>query len=81
MAANPTHEQVTRIVPCPECHASCGWCAWYAKNAREAGCGCPPSPRRGRRVKCDWAERLKGAVCPTCGGTERVQARTTYERI
>lgn len=48
-------------VPCPECHRSCGWCAWYAKNAREAGCGCPRSPR-GRTVTCAWGEALKAAM-------------------
>jgi hypothetical protein len=69
----------TRTVNCPECHASCGWCSWYAKNARDAGCGCPRSPR-GRIVKCQWGELLKGTACSLCGGSGRVSASITFSR-
>jgi hypothetical protein len=72
---------VTREVPCPECHVSCGWCSWYAKNARGAGCGCPRSPVKRRVVRCEWGETLKGTTCALCGGTERVQATTTYKAV
>ena len=73
-------KDIDRIVDCPECHATCGWCSWYAKNAREGGCGCPRSPR-GRTVKCEWGESLRGTVCGLCGGVEMVRATTVYESI
>ena len=71
---------IDRIVDCPECHQTCGWCAWYAKNAREAGCGCPPSPVQRRRVSCQWGEALKGTTCSLCAGTEKVRFVGHYER-
>lgn len=66
--------EVNRIVPCPDCHRECGWCAWYAKNAREVGCGLRAPSGSGRRAKtfCEW-DAMKGTTCPTCGGTEKVR--------
>lgn len=72
---------LNRIVACPECHAECGWCSWYAKNARQCGCGCPRSPVRKRIVKCAWGESLKGTVCPLCGGSETVRLVGRYEPL
>jgi hypothetical protein len=65
-------EAIDRVVECPECHTSCGWCAWYAKEARKVGCGCPRSPS-GRKVSCAWGESLKGTACGTCGGSEKAR--------
>jgi hypothetical protein len=65
---------VDAVVSCPDCHESCGWCSWYAKNAREVGCGSGRS-----RHRCEWGERLKGTVCATCGGTERVRLVGHYQ--
>lgn len=60
---------VDRIVQCPDCYRYCSWCSWYAKNARDAGCG--TAMRKGGK-RCEW-EALKGTSCPTCHGTERVR--------
>lgn len=82
--------EIDRIVSCPDCYRLCGWCSWYAKNAREVGCGLRvPSgsggPRRGRRTRgrkaCEWGEQLKGTVCTTCGGAEKVRLVGKYERV
>lgn len=62
-------------VECPECHETCGWCSWYRKNARGAGCG------SGSRNKCAWGENARGVPCKTCDGSGRVMATTTYEPI
>ncbi len=71
---------VSRVVDCPECHETCGWCSWYRKNAREAGCGCIlPSGRHANR--CAWGEAAKGVPCTTCDGSGRVTATTTYTRL
>lgn len=59
---------VNRIVPCPDCHRYCDWCSWYAKNARNVGCGTTLR----RKAKCEW-EQLKGQVCPMCGGTTKMR--------
>lgn len=61
--------EVDRVVSCPDCHRLCGWCSWYAKNARVAGCG--TMIRKGR--KCESGEALKGTVCPMCGGSEKMR--------
>jgi hypothetical protein len=66
---------IERVVDCPECHRACGWCAWYAKNARECGCGSQSNR------KCAWGESLKGTVCALCGGTEKVKLVGSYERV
>lgn len=66
---------VNRAVECPECHLLCGWCSWYAKNAREVGCASQS------RRKCAWGEQLKGTACATCGGTETVRLVGHYERV
>lgn len=66
---------VSHVVSCPECHMSCTWCSWYAKNAREAGCG------SASRRKCEWGEALKGTTCSLCGGTEKVRFVGRYEQI
>lgn len=65
----------TRLVDCPECHEACGWCAWYRKNARVAGCGAPHGKRR-----CAKGEAAKGVPCSMCDGSGRVLATTTYHR-
>lgn len=65
----------SRIVPCPDCHHVCGWCSWFRKNARAIGCGATG------KHKCDYGSSLKGTTCPTCGGTEKVRATTTYARV
>lgn len=72
-----------REMPCPACHQECGWCSWYAKNARDAGCGNPIGPhgRLKHARKCEWGEKLKGTVCGVCGGAEKVRAHITYSRI
>lgn len=74
---------VDRIVDCPDCHRSCGWCAWYAKNAREAGCGLsvPSGMGRPSKRRCEWGESLKGTTCATCRGTERVRLVGTLREI
>lgn len=73
---------ITRQVDCPECHLFCSWCACYASNAREAGCGLSAPTGAGLRSKrrCDWGERLKGTSCGTCDGSGRVYATTTYHQ-
>ena len=68
--------ETTRVIDCPECHETCGWCSWYRKNAREIGCG---SSRR--KSKCEWGERAKGQPCRTCDGSGRVLATTTYSAV
>jgi hypothetical protein len=70
-----------REVPCPDCHRECGWCSWYAKNARAVGCGSMTPSGRKTRKPCEMARSLEGTTCPLCGGTEKVRAITTYERI
>jgi hypothetical protein len=64
--------EIDRVVDCPACHEICGWCSWYAKNARQCGCG-SASKRR-----CEWGESLKGTVCPMCLGTEKVRLVGRY---
>jgi hypothetical protein len=66
----------SRVVACPECHAYCGWCSWYVKNAREAGCG-----SQWRKPKDCQFEKFKGTACQTCGGTEKVRLVGHYERV
>lgn len=71
---------IDRIVACPDCHRECGWCSWYAKNARLSGCGVSsPSGRRPRK-KCEW-EAMKGTTCSMCGGVEKVRLIGEYVRI
>jgi hypothetical protein len=72
---------VDRVIECPDCHAVCGWCAWYAKNARECGCGLGVPSGHGYRTKrrCVWGESLKGTSCQRCSGTERVRLIGNYE--
>lgn len=67
---------IDRVVACPDCYRVCGWCAWYAKNARDAGCG--TTIRKSK--KCEW-EQLKGQACPTCGGTEKVKLVGEFRRL
>jgi hypothetical protein len=71
-----------RFVPCPDCHRHCGWCSWYAKNARSAGCGhgVPNGLYRPSKRRCEW-EQLKGETCPTCGGTEKMRLMGKYEQV
>lgn len=75
--------KVDRVVNCPDCYRECGWCAWYAKNARAVGCGLRvPSggSRRSRKeTTCEW-DALKGTTCETCGGTEKVRLVGHYEK-
>jgi hypothetical protein len=59
---------INRIVPCPDCHRLCDFCSWYAKNARNAGCG--TTLKRSKR--CEW-DALKGTTCPLCGGTTQMR--------
>jgi hypothetical protein len=72
-----------RTVNCPECHELCGWCAWYRKNARDAGCGLGVPSGHGYRTRrrCEWGEQAKGVPCGTCNGSGIVQATITYERV
>jgi hypothetical protein len=74
-------KEVDRAVACPDCHRTCGWCSWYAKNARQAGCGLSVPSGLGYRTKrrCEWGEQLKGTTCPTCGGTEQVRLVGRFE--
>lgn len=65
---------VDRVVDCPDCHRYCHWCAWWAKNARGSGCGAS-----GKR-KCEWQE-MKGTVCPTCGGNEKMRLVGQYKPV
>lgn len=67
--------ETTGIVNCPECHRECGWCSWYAKNARQVGCS------SNSKKKCDWGEQLKGTTCELCGGDEVVRCVSSYTRI
>jgi len=78
----PDAPKVDRLIACPDCHRECGWCAWYAKNARQCGCGLSAPSGHGDKTKrrCDWGEQLKGTTCPTCGGTERVRLVGHLER-
>jgi hypothetical protein len=73
---------VDRVVDCPDCHRYCQWCAWYAKNARQAGCGLsvPSGMGKSSKRRCEW-EALKGTTCPTCGGSEKVRLVGHYEQI
>lgn len=68
MIANPI------TMRCPECYQECGWCSWYAMNARESGCGCKHGPDGKRRPGCTKAEALKGTKCGTCDGSGAVLA-------
>jgi hypothetical protein len=74
---------VNRIVDCPTCHELCGWCSWYAKNARGAGCGLGVPSGHGYRTRhrCEWGEQLKGTKCETCGGAEKVRLVGTFEPL
>lgn len=77
---DPHYDQVVR---CPECHVMCEWCAWYATNARVAGCGLSVPTGYGRPTKrrCEWGETLKGTTCGLCGGSEKVRLSGSYRRI
>lgn len=59
----------TKIVPCPECYAMCGWCSWYRHLARKHGCGAGP------KGKCKEAEAERGKTCSTCDGSGYVMVR------
>jgi hypothetical protein len=74
---------IDRVVACPSCHELCGWCSWYAKNARSAGCGLSVPSGYGYRTKrrCEWGEQLKGTTCQTCSGSERVRLVGRYEAL
>jgi hypothetical protein len=74
---------VDRVVACPACHDLCQWCAWYAKNARVAGCGLsvPSGGSRPTKDRCAWGEALKGTTCGLCGGAEKVRLVGSYQRI
>lgn len=72
---NTVAPDIDRVVDCPECHRKCEWCSWYAKNARDAGCGSQS------KRKCAWGESLKGMTCTLCGGTEKVKLVGRYERL
>lgn len=75
--------EIDRVVACPDCHRLCAWCSWYAKNAREVGCGLRVPSGAGVRThrRCDWGEQLKGTTCPTCGGAEKVRIVGRYEAL
>jgi hypothetical protein len=80
-----SHDQtdLTAIVDCPECHKACGWCSWYAKNARQVGCGLGVPSGHGYRTKrrCEWGELLKGTTCSLCDGAEKVRLVGRYEPV
>lgn len=75
--------EVVAVVDCPACHQTCQWCSWYAKNAREAGCGLsvPDGYSRPSRRRCEWGEQLKGTTCDLCDGAERVRLVGHYEAV
>ncbi len=62
------------VADCPECHETCGWCAWYRKNAREAGCGLgvPTGFSRASKRRCEWGNAAKGVPCSSCDGSGKV---------
>lgn len=70
----------SKIVDCPECHEYCGWCSWYRKNAREAGCGLsvPNGLSKLTKRRCEWGESAKGKPCGTCDGSGKVRAEIIY---
>lgn len=71
---------IDRVVDCPECHVYCEWCAWYAKNARECGCGLsvPTGYGRPSKRRCEWGEAQKGRACSTCDGSGKARLIGQY---
>ena len=60
------------VIDCPDCKRFCQWCSWKASNARSAGCGAQWH-RKKIVPKCPF-EALKDTVCPTCNGSEKLDA-------
>jgi hypothetical protein len=72
----PSDTTRSREVDCPRCHAQCGWCSdyrWMHGKLPLSG---------GGKSKCGVKGfDPEGDACAMCGGSRKVRATTSYERL
>lgn len=63
----------TRVVECPRCHQTCGWCGDYRWHHGQM-------KLPGTRRRCTLKEvEPEGDNCPLCHGTRKVQRIIAYK--